>query len=659
MQSRNSDVSTLRLVFESVTCDTCGTTVHVSLPCTCGAWSPRPDVHVAERREAVRGLAAALTKERRSPDPIELKDALHVLGEWIPAFFAELNALSEAPQDGGPRASIERLAELRAAIKSVPLLRPWLALWEPIRQIADSLLEVANSYLEAAQAPDPEQAQAHESPAQRHLDGAADQAHELSRRLEWWGIEASIELPGSVVRSASYAYDATGAENLLELDELGKPIYTRITGKAPAPTGSGVGLLLDVGQIEMAFDSDRFYEVAASTYQRLSSHRKELVELLDDAGWREDLLAARREHYEARLEAETLIRRLEGERRMEARALLRLGGKVTEKVGGTVVGLLTAAGAKRPLRRQADYTSVFQAARQAGLAPLLLGFDVRIRNADAHADYQVLEDAIVLNPRLGPPSQLRDDEFVDTVLAGLESSSAILCGFDCVLLELDHPSGRDRIDELPQLDRIRIVMAASGVEPVTVEQHGDRLHLSGTALSASLKPLTVIAALLPYLPEDLADIRLRMKRRNRWVACEVPLDPLRRWGSAEGLQKEAVFVEAMFKAKIGGRPVATPHHVRKFAAFHAGERLSIPLDDFRREIGYLVELARRVRDQELRDSLEALLTIKRAGEGGPAAQPDDRKRLDRLADYLRLQPGPFRDGSVSPDDKPGPPLVPA
>ena len=662
LRSDPDDVSTLRFVFESVTCDTCGDTVPVSRPCRCGAWSPRDDVHVGDRKTALSGLAEILDAERpESGPPIDPQEAVHVLGDWIPEFFAGLNALSDESPAADPRASIERLARLRWSVQATPRLRPWLAIWDPIRAIVGSLVEVARAYLEAAQAPDPEQAQAHESPAQSYLDAAAAQAHELARRLDWWGIDASIELPGSVVRSAGYAYDITGAENILELDERGKPIYARITGSRSPPSGSGVGLLLDTGQIEMAFDADRFFEVARLAYRRFKDNQTKLVSLLDDAGWRTDLLAARREHYEARLEAETLIRRLEGQRRMEARALLRLGGKVTEKVGGTVVGLLTASGAKKQLRRNADYTSVLQAAEQAGLGRLLLGFDTRIRNADAHADFDVLDDAVVLNPRAGSPSRLSDAEFVDAVFAGIESSAAILCGLDCLLLELDHPSGRDRIEELPWLDRIRIILAASGVEPGNVATRADRLEVVGTALSTSLRPLTVIASLLPYLPEEVSRVRLRMKRGNRWVLCEVPLDPMRRWSAGEDLAKEAAYVEAMFKSTIGGRPVATANHVRKFVAFRAAERLSVPLSEAQHDFDALGELARRVRDQELRESLEALLVMKRAQEGGPPAQLSDRKKFDRLAHYLRLNPGQLRDGSVLPGEAggPRPPLVPA
>lgn len=652
-------IETLRLVFESVTCDDCGVTVHVGRTCKCGAWTPREDIHVRERRKAVSGLADRLTAPVQPTSPVELTEALDVLGTWVPELFAELNRLAEPPPDGGPRRSIERLMALRDALAAVPRQRPWLAIWDPVHGITDSLVEVATLYLESVQAPDPEQAQRFEPSAQRSLDAAADHAHELSRRLGWWGIDASIQLPGSLIRSAGNAYGVTGAQNIVELDDRGKPIYRRITGKAAAPVGAGVGLLLDVGQIDMAFDSEQFYRTAQATYERLDKNRERLLDLLDDAGWRDDLLAARREYYEARLEAETIIRGLEGQRRMEARALLRLGGKVTENVAGTVVGLVTAAGVRRPLRRAADYTSVFQAARQAGLDALLGGFDPHIRNADAHSDYQVLDDGVLLNRGTPSERRLTDAELVDAVLAAVESSAALFCGLDCLLLETDHPSGRDRLAELPTVDRIKIVMAAAGVEPTWTHVRGDRLELSGTAISPSIRPLTVVASLLPYIPAHLVNIRLHLKRDGRSLRCEVPTEAMRRWSAAEGLEKEAAFVEAMSKSTLNGKTVATQDHVRKFVAVRAAERRSVPLSAAEPDLQILLNSARRVRDHELAASMETLVAAKRATEGGVPASRIDRKPLARLDTYAALRPGPLRDGSEASEGAEGPPLVPA
>ena len=100
-------------------------------------------------------------------------------------------------------------------------------------------------------------------------------------------------------------------------------------------------------------------------------------------------------------------------------------------------------------------------AHQASLDALLLGFDKDIRNADAHHDYEILADAVLLSgdyPRVVP-----DEALIDIVLSALESSAALFAALDCALSEEGAAATLDRNDEFSAEDLLRILLAANGV----------------------------------------------------------------------------------------------------------------------------------------------------------------------------------------------------
>jgi len=630
----------------------------VTRTCHCGAWLPRDDEHVARRRAAVGNLLLGRVVAPVVPStPIDLGDALDALSPWIATLFEALDALGGRDADPSPvTSSVEALLELRSRAMAVPRLRPWLALWDPLRTVLDALAALARVELEAAIAPDPTTAQASEVVAQGYLDDAARGVRILNERLDSWGIETSIRLPHSLVAAASAVYDATGAENVVDLDGRGLPLYTRITGRAAAPAGVGVGLLLDLGHVDRALDEDRVYRVAATVYQRLDRHRQHLVALLDDPGWRADLLNARRVFYEAQLSTETLLRELAGERRLEVEAVLRLGSRLAERVSACLVGLVVAVDPVLSVGRTADYTTVHRAARQAALADLLMGFDERIRNADAHADFDVEDEHVVLGRNRTRAVRLPNDQLVDIVLAGVESSAAILAGLDCVLAELDHPSGRDRLLDLPLEPRLQILLAVSGVLTEQIELGRDRIEIHGTAMgSVSARPLSVIATISPYVPREFRRLRLHLKGRDATLVTDVSLGLLRRFLSGEGLAKETAFVEFLARASINGRVVFPRRHSRFMLATFAHRHLERPLAAAGGDLRTLVAVAQRLGDEELTESLTAFIAAKRAREGGPPAPRAARRAVERLATYLGTPPGPWNDGS--PPSSSG--LVPA
>jgi hypothetical protein len=634
-------------VFEGVTCDDCGETVPVSRTCKCGAWEPRDDEHVARRRAAIADVRGLLDRPIRPTTPIEFGAVIDALSPWIGALFEGLNALGEHGADPtGVRAEVEALTALRAQVAATSRRRPWLALWDPLAALLDELRDLAAAEIDAATAPYTEAAQRFEAIGQAHLDEAARQIRLVNVRLDWWGLDGTIRLPDSVIAAASAAYDTTGAANLLDLDRRGMRLYERITSSPAGPTGIGVGLLIDLGLVDRALDEERVYRVASLVYERLNPHRVALATLLDDPAWRSDLLNARRVFYESQLTAETLLRELAGNRRLEAAAVLWLGAQLIERVSSTLLGLVLATDPATKVKRTAPYDKVHAAARAAGLHDALLGFDDRVRNADAHTDFDVGPDYVVLGRNRTKPEKVGDDEIVDIVLASLESCAAIVAAIDCVINEEGHPAGQDRLADLPTSDMLSILLAASGVSPGQLEFKRDRLEVSGAAHGdLGINPLSVVAILTPYIPADVRRLVLRMKRRGGTVVADVVLEPLRRFQSSEGMAKNVDFVEFLGRASLNGKPVFSRRHVRFMMAHYVHELLEAPLAEVEQAGPLLAAAGRRLKDHELAEALDAFVLMKRARAGGPPVSSATVRTYNRLAEYIGRPPGAWNDGS--------------
>lgn len=642
-----SDLSTYELVFEAVTCDTCGQTYPVTRACDCGEWTPRPDQHAADRQAAIADLLPLLDAPVVPTTPIDFVEVIDALSPWIPNLFVGLNVLgSDSADASGVRSQIQLLLELRARVAANGRRRPWLALWDPVAALIDALLAMARTFLDATAAADPETAQELEAVGQAHLDEAARQIGIVNLRLDWWGLERTIRLPDSAVAAAAAAYEATGAHNLIDLDQHGMALYERITGKPSGPTGVGVGLLIDLGLVDRALDEARVYEVAKLGYRRIDGNRAAFRSLLDDPGWRADLLQARRVFYEAQLEAETLVRELAGDRRIEAKAVIELGFTMTESVSKTLLGLVLAVEGSSAPKRTEQYDTVLAAAKAGGLREATLGFDERIRNAHAHVDIDVESDHVILGRNYARPHKLSDDELVDTVLASLESCAALFGAIDCVINEEGHDAGTDRLLDLPSADLLSILLAASGVHPGTITFGTDRLEISGAAHgNLGINPLTVIAIVTPHVPSDVKRLVLRLKRRAGTVVAVVALEPLRRFQGGEGLAKQAGFVEFLGRATINGRVVFSPRHVRFMMARFVYDLRDGSLPEIETAGRTLVATARRLKDRDLADALDAFVLVLRAREDGLGVSERTRQTFQRIATYIGTPPGPWNDGS--------------
>jgi len=646
-----ADLQEFRVIFTSQTCDACGMTQPASESCRCGQAQARADPKVERRRLLLAPLLGPSALDDATP--IDVAEAVEQLGSWIPVLFQHLDDVGSREQD--PAALIEHiqtLRRLRSRVDHVELLRPSLALWQPLTVVIDALLDMTGEYVAALVAPGPSTAEGSSGRGQEALNKAADAIHVLARRLGRRDVPGNIRLPGWLIARAEDAYDVTGAANLMDLDVKGRPLYERITGAIGAPAGVGVGLLLDIGHVEDAFDEQRFWQVARVSYERLRDARFRFQELMVEPTWHDHIRVTRRHFYDALLKAEALLEALGGDRRMEVDAVLELGATLTETVGPGVLRLLLAVQARSPddlLRR--DYTSILQMAAQAGLEQVLLGFDPAVRNADAHHDFRVLDVAVVLSG--DQPRTVRDDVLVDIVLSALESSAALFAALDCALADDGRSATLDRLDELPAEDMLRILLAASGLTSVQVQIRRERLDVRCRSLaSVDVRPLTIVASLLAFVPDAVINMRIAIRTGSGMVDARGPLTSFRRWATSQGLAKDAAFIELIARWTIGRRPVASAAHVRFWAAVRAAELVYVDLDHADETLDILTQLGRRLGDKTLVEALDGMREAKHASVTGKPAPTEARHRMLRLTGWLGANPGPINDG-------PRPPVAPS
>lgn len=142
-------------------------------------------------------------------------------------------------------------------------------------------------------------------------------------------------------------------------------------------------------------------------------------------------------------------------------------------------------------------------------------------------------------------------------------------------------------------------------------------------------------------------VTFRVKGARGTVVADVALDPLRRAQNATGLAKDAAYFEFIGRATLNGRAVMGRKHLRFLAAYHFASLIDVPLIEAEPSIELLAATARRLKDRELAEALDAALVMKRAKEAGTSVPAHVRANFERLASYVSTAPGPWDGGSGS------------
>jgi hypothetical protein len=196
---------------------------------------------------------------------------------------------------------------------------------------------------------------------------------------------------------------------------------------------------------------------------------------------------------------------------------------------------------------------------------------------------------------------------------------------------------------------LRILLAASGLTSVQLQIRRERLEVRCRSLaSVDVRPLTIVASLLAFIPESVTNMRMAIRTGSGMVDARGPLASFRRWAASQGLAKDAAFIELAARWTVARRPVASTAHVRFWAALRASELAQNGLDEADKALDILTQLGRRLGDKSLVEALEAMRAAKLASVTGKPAHADALHPMLRLKEWLDASPGPINDGPRPP-----------
>ncbi len=575
-------------------------------------------------------------------EALALEEASGVVGEWFDGFFEAYEASGEGSVDeaaGRLRVSLQELDVLHERARRARRLRPNHAIWAALDAVFSAYNDVRDTYLDALIATTVEEAEEAAARGQVALDSASAALDRFSSLADAWQSVHDANLAdehGDVMAGAEAVVALSGTADMVELDRKGAELFVRITeGDVACPSGFGLGLqLLDLA-VEGSMDPQRFWTMARTVYKLLAKHDVALRGLFSDTEWRRDLAAVSREARDAGFEAAAVAAAGANRRRL-VQSALRLAARQIERAAQPLLATLLAIQARQPYasERRRDINAVLTRAAQAGLQDLLVGFDPKLRDADAHGEFELDDVGVRLTGTRGRLDYLTDDELVDITLAGTESVVALYWGVVAALVA----AGVDTDDlgeavaaVVADADKIKFVLLLNGWHDVEVHVDDAGVLARGTRDGANAFGL--ISAVVSVAPDDCATITLIATDETGTHTATGPAAPFRRWsGGDDEREMEIAFTLASMAWTIDGAPILTRAHTEKVYAYRALEALNpeVPLAAALKTLRALLDAARAIGSDDLAAAVAAGVRLRR--EVAMGARPT--KSVDAIVDAL-------------------------
>lgn len=588
----------------------------------CGREPEETDENLERRRAIVRA-----TTEREPPadvDPLIVEDAFSVVDGWLDRFFAAFETAGVGPvQEVAPalRVSLDELDALHARVAGAERLRPNHAAWTAIDGVLAAYDGVRDTYLDAFTAATVQDAEQAAARGQAALDAAAAALERFNAVAEAWRRVDEADLTdeyGDLLAGAEAIAALSGTADMVELDRKGAELFIRITDdNVSCPTGFGLRLqLLDLA-VEASMDPERFWQAARDAYQLLAPHDVALGGLFEDADWRTDLAALSVETRDAGFEAAAVGAAAGVNRRRLVQSALRLAARQIERAAQPLLATLLAVHGRQSYARERgrDINTLLTRARQAGLEDLLLGLDPKLRDADAHGEFELDATGVRLTGTRGKLDYLTDEELVDVTLAGTESILALYSGVVASLVAagVDAETLEQAVaPEIGDTDKIKLILLLNGWHDVDVRIDDGRVLARGERDAANA--WGTIAAVASVVPETCDKVSLVATDETGTHTARGPLAPFRRWsGSNDEHEKEIAFTLVSMAWTIDDEPIMTRAHSEKVYAYRAVEALdpSVPVTTAIRTLRSLLDVTRAIGSDDLAEAIMAALRLRR------------------------------------------------
>ncbi|MFE5331345.1 hypothetical protein ACFRCG_33665 [Embleya sp. NPDC056575] len=640
------------MTFDLIRCTGCGVQRVRGVPCAdCGRTPPRWEINhnSAGRRAAAEAAvrvydepARAVSVARFAWEDFDLLCGR--LEAWLRGFFRTMQAVAR-----NELGSAERLADAvrtilaeRALLAAAPRHRPYIGSVDAADATVDLLARMVRSYLDTLRADTPLKAQRHADAAQRLIDEGEERLarfrllqHQL---VSVMSVERSEEQLAALLQQASVDL---GVKTLSQLIIAGEQMVEGLTGDAPG-RDCGIGLHFAMYDTAMRLlgDQARFRRLVADSYALFAGNPGVLSAIAAEPDFLPDLKGALLDLTDAAGQA-TYVARTSTIPRQLGSALADVAASQVEGPGRlSAIALLVVTGRKtRPydkLRHDNGTTLLGNARDHADLAPLLTGFNPRLRTARSHGGMlRYTDTGVTLLDKHGP-SEIAWPELADGILTACESSLGCLVGLLQALSRLGVSFG-DKDDYLAlgitPAGMVAAVLGGQGCADIDVfaDEPTNTWHITALAPTGSeLTSLLVGAA--AHIPDTVERVVFTAERDGEIHELTGPAALLRLVPADNtGLEDGRALMRMLRAWRHNGEPLIDTASLRRWAAIQSLACLGQDANPIPR-LRALRTLAHNTGDPELAHELTAAIRNHRLGHDKNASAPGALDRLLAWAD---------------------------
>ena len=246
---------------------------------------------------------------------------------------------------------------------------------------------------------------------------------------------------------------------------------------------------------------------------------------------------------------------------------------------------------------------------------MLLGLDPKLRDADAHREFEIDEGGVRLTGTRGELDYLTDDELVDVALAGAESIAAMYWGTIAALITV----GADASDlgELLQIEisdegKVKFALLLNGWHDIEVARDGNAFTVRGNRNERN--KTGVISSVVSVLPADCETLMLIASDEDGTHTASGPVAPIRDWKEIEDEpEKTIAFTIAMTTWTIDGSSPVSQAQAEKVCAVNTLQALDpeVPTRTSLKNLRALLDAARAIHSQGLATAIASALRLRR------------------------------------------------
>lgn len=564
--------------FERIECLGCGEARIRAADCPeCGSRPDPREVNTpVRRRDRVIGRAQQVARASEPTlDYLSLHGAMEHCRVSLDGFMSAIDAVldgefDESVASGLLGAALGDIASLRSAVTNSPRRRPFVPVWAALEETATRLAASANAWVQAFECGLPIDAQRRAEQAQSLLDEAAVGLVTAADELADLGVVLEANETGPVLGFLAQKASERAGGGPTGFAEEARALVHRLAVRDDLVDELAPGILIEDERARLLFDRERFWGVAAAA--RAAAGNERLGRLSHGQEWAAAYQRATEQLADAGEAAMAMAARAYNERQL-VRSDLYLAKSLIEGPIKFVLGVLLAIEQRKTLSqilRGADATSILNQTSNTNHRFVSEAINEKLRHAEAHEDYFVLDGELQLG--MAPAQHVVSrDELTDDVLAIVETAVALHLGLTVAMLARGGEAmAQAQLVPWSSEQSSWLAMSLFGAAPESVEIVGQQLVILVSS-PLSVETMKAVAGTVPYLASDMEGVEVHGPRG----VLAGPLDVLRRFqNQVDDDKKQADLMRIMSTWHYGDTPLLSVEAARLWAARRALDAMS-------------------------------------------------------------------------------------